>query len=228
MGILVAIRGYFWFSNSRQFTVAVLFHVLLLFEFLKCTNVSLRCEIWWLSSIKVMCDFTSYYVRTNIKCLNKEMNLTDHIPRDAENHRVRSETQRYFCGIFWGNLFWIIFVSISIFCYNLLGSSRHRCVLLLLPSILQFIPTTLTLDSGVTRPPPLLSEADLLNCMDKVKKIIANFIFQSNFWIYDHWSWVSTAVDVCCNSMSHYLITSSHQLCLFRLALALMPRCMIT
>ncbi|GMP26631.1 hypothetical protein CsSME_00002997 [Camellia sinensis var. sinensis] len=33
--------------------------------------------------------------------------------------------------------------------------------------ILQFIPTTLTLDSGVTRPPSLLSEADLLNCMDK-------------------------------------------------------------
>ncbi|KAF5178936.1 Dna topoisomerase 3-alpha, partial [Thalictrum thalictroides] len=31
----------------------------------------------------------------------------------------------------------------------------------------QFIPTTLTLDSGVTRPPPLLSEADLINCMDK-------------------------------------------------------------
>ncbi|XP_010270299.1 PREDICTED: DNA topoisomerase 3-alpha [Nelumbo nucifera] len=31
----------------------------------------------------------------------------------------------------------------------------------------QFIPTALTLDSGVTRPPPLLSEADLLNCMDK-------------------------------------------------------------
>ncbi|XP_057972478.1 DNA topoisomerase 3-alpha [Malania oleifera] len=31
----------------------------------------------------------------------------------------------------------------------------------------QFIPTTLTLDSGVTRPPALLSEADLLNCMDK-------------------------------------------------------------
>ncbi|RDY10657.1 DNA topoisomerase 3-alpha, partial [Mucuna pruriens] len=30
-----------------------------------------------------------------------------------------------------------------------------------------FIPTTLTLDSGVTRPPPLLSEADLLSCMDK-------------------------------------------------------------
>ncbi|CAK7354748.1 unnamed protein product [Dovyalis caffra] len=33
--------------------------------------------------------------------------------------------------------------------------------------ILAFIPTTLTLDSGVTRPPPLLSEADLLSCMDK-------------------------------------------------------------
>ncbi|XP_021641234.1 DNA topoisomerase 3-alpha isoform X3 [Hevea brasiliensis] len=33
--------------------------------------------------------------------------------------------------------------------------------------ILVFIPTTLTLDSGVTRPPPLLSEADLLGCMDK-------------------------------------------------------------
>ncbi|XP_050227731.1 DNA topoisomerase 3-alpha isoform X2 [Mercurialis annua] len=31
----------------------------------------------------------------------------------------------------------------------------------------QFIPTTLTLDSGVTRPPPLLSESDLLSCMDK-------------------------------------------------------------
>ncbi|KAK4477749.1 hypothetical protein RD792_017010 [Penstemon davidsonii] len=30
-----------------------------------------------------------------------------------------------------------------------------------------FTPTTLTLDSGVTRPPPLLSEADLLSCMDK-------------------------------------------------------------
>ncbi|XP_057419211.1 DNA topoisomerase 3-alpha isoform X2 [Lotus japonicus] len=31
----------------------------------------------------------------------------------------------------------------------------------------QFTPTALTLDSGVTRPPPLLSEADLLSCMDK-------------------------------------------------------------
>ncbi|KAM7513869.1 hypothetical protein LguiA_003452 [Lonicera macranthoides] len=31
----------------------------------------------------------------------------------------------------------------------------------------QFTPTTLNLDSGVTRPPSLLSEADLLNCMDK-------------------------------------------------------------
>ncbi|XP_056168081.1 DNA topoisomerase 3-alpha isoform X3 [Syzygium oleosum] len=31
----------------------------------------------------------------------------------------------------------------------------------------QFIPTNLTLDSGVTRPLPHLSEADLLNCMDK-------------------------------------------------------------
>ncbi|KAK9735532.1 hypothetical protein RND81_04G210800 [Saponaria officinalis] len=31
----------------------------------------------------------------------------------------------------------------------------------------QFTPTTLSLDSGVTRPPPLLSEADLLGCMDK-------------------------------------------------------------
>ncbi|XP_014523288.1 DNA topoisomerase 3-alpha isoform X1 [Vigna radiata var. radiata] len=31
----------------------------------------------------------------------------------------------------------------------------------------QFIPSTLILDSGVTRPPPLLSEADLLSCMDK-------------------------------------------------------------
>ncbi|CAI9777537.1 unnamed protein product [Fraxinus pennsylvanica] len=31
----------------------------------------------------------------------------------------------------------------------------------------QFTPATLTLDSGVTRPPPPLSEADLLSCMDK-------------------------------------------------------------
>ncbi|CDY39837.1 BnaC02g42810D [Brassica napus] len=31
----------------------------------------------------------------------------------------------------------------------------------------QFIPTRLTLDSAVTRPPPLLCEADLLSCMDK-------------------------------------------------------------
>jgi DNA topoisomerase-3 len=35
---------------------------------------------------------------------------------------------------------------------------------------MQFVPTTLTLDSGVTRPPPLLAEADLLSCMDKVQK----------------------------------------------------------
>lgn len=33
----------------------------------------------------------------------------------------------------------------------------------------QFTPTALTLDSGVTRPPPLLSEADLLSCMDKAQ-----------------------------------------------------------
>ncbi|XP_017629354.1 DNA topoisomerase 3-alpha [Gossypium arboreum] len=31
----------------------------------------------------------------------------------------------------------------------------------------QFAPTSLTLDTGVTRPPSLLSEADLLSCMDK-------------------------------------------------------------
>ncbi|TYH42488.1 hypothetical protein ES332_D11G066800v1 [Gossypium tomentosum] len=31
----------------------------------------------------------------------------------------------------------------------------------------QFAPASLTLDTGVTRPPPLLSEADLLSCMDK-------------------------------------------------------------
>lgn len=35
----------------------------------------------------------------------------------------------------------------------------------------QFTPATLTLDSGVTRPPPPLSEADLLSCMDKVSNI---------------------------------------------------------
>ncbi|KAL0691999.1 hypothetical protein Bca4012_059179 [Brassica carinata] len=36
----------------------------------------------------------------------------------------------------------------------------------------QFIPTRLTLDSAVTRPPPLLCEADLLSCMDKVSKAV--------------------------------------------------------
>lgn len=42
---------------------------------------------------------------------------------------------------------------------------------------LQFVPTTLTLDSGMTRPPPLLAEADLLGCMDKVHLSICNIIF---------------------------------------------------
>lgn len=43
---------------------------------------------------------------------------------------------------------------------------------------LQFVPTTLTLDSGMTRPPPLLAEADLLGCMDKVHFLsICNIIF---------------------------------------------------
>lgn len=37
--------------------------------------------------------------------------------------------------------------------------------------LLQFTPTALTLDAGVTRPPPLLSEADLLSCMDKVSNV---------------------------------------------------------
>ena len=37
---------------------------------------------------------------------------------------------------------------------------------------MQFVPTTLTLDYGVTRPPPLLAEADLLSCMEKVQKIL--------------------------------------------------------
>ncbi|KAJ1401236.1 Zinc finger, CCHC-type [Sesbania bispinosa] len=39
----------------------------------------------------------------------------------------------------------------------------------------QFIPTTLTLDSGVTRPPPLLSEADLLSCMDKGEALVMGY-----------------------------------------------------
>lgn len=33
----------------------------------------------------------------------------------------------------------------------------------------QFLPTRLTLDACITRPPPLLSEADLLSCMDKIR-----------------------------------------------------------
>ncbi|THF99054.1 hypothetical protein TEA_018797 [Camellia sinensis var. sinensis] len=59
--------------------------------------------------------------------------------------------------------------------------------------ILQFIPTTLTLDSGVTRPPSLLSETDLLNCMDKagigadatmhdhIKKLLDRFYATKDF-----------------------------------------------
>ncbi|GMP25160.1 hypothetical protein CsSME_00002157 [Camellia sinensis var. sinensis] len=57
----------------------------------------------------------------------------------------------------------------------------------------QFIPTTLTLDSGVTRPPSLLSETDLLNCMDKagigadatmhdhIKKLLDRFYATKDF-----------------------------------------------
>ncbi|XP_050372382.1 DNA topoisomerase 3-alpha isoform X3 [Argentina anserina] len=39
----------------------------------------------------------------------------------------------------------------------------------------QFMPTTLTLDSGITRPPPLLSEADLLGCMDKGEALVMGY-----------------------------------------------------
>ncbi|KAL6011781.1 DNA topoisomerase 3-alpha [Asimina triloba] len=39
----------------------------------------------------------------------------------------------------------------------------------------QFIPTALTLDSGVTRPPPLLSESDLLGCMDKGEALVMGY-----------------------------------------------------
>uniref|UniRef100_A0A2P2LI17 DNA topoisomerase n=2 Tax=Rhizophora mucronata TaxID=61149 RepID=A0A2P2LI17_RHIMU len=52
---------------------------------------------------------------------------------------------------------------LDVYCFESWGSS-------MIPAYVhgqQFIPTTLTLDSGVTRPPPLLSEADLLSCMDK-------------------------------------------------------------
>lgn len=49
---------------------------------------------------------------------------------------------------------------------SLYAEALMSIYLMLLP---QFVPTALTLDSGITRPPPLLSEADLLNCMDKVE-----------------------------------------------------------
>ncbi|KAF4360659.1 hypothetical protein F8388_011294 [Cannabis sativa] len=52
---------------------------------------------------------------------------------------------------------------LDVYCFESWGGS-------LIPSYVlgqQFVPTSLTLDSGVTRPPPLLSEADLLSCMDK-------------------------------------------------------------
>uniref|UniRef100_N1R4S4 DNA topoisomerase n=1 Tax=Aegilops tauschii TaxID=37682 RepID=N1R4S4_AEGTA len=38
-----------------------------------------------------------------------------------------------------------------------------------------FVPTSLTLDSGVTRPPPLLAEADLLSCMDKGEALVMGY-----------------------------------------------------
>ncbi|KAK6150821.1 hypothetical protein DH2020_015753 [Rehmannia glutinosa] len=41
--------------------------------------------------------------------------------------------------------------------------------------IIAFTPTTLTLDAGVTRPPPLLSEADLLSCMDKGEALVMGY-----------------------------------------------------
>lgn len=47
----------------------------------------------------------------------------------------------------------------------------HLSSLILTYLPFQFVPTALTLDSGVTRPPPLLSESDLLSCMDKVEII---------------------------------------------------------
>ena len=52
--------------------------------------------------------------------------------------------------------------------------------------MVQFLPTTLTLDSGVTRPPPLLSEADLLSCMDKVRNYaVIYFVFLCGLPLYN-------------------------------------------
>ncbi|PKA51264.1 DNA topoisomerase III [Apostasia shenzhenica] len=41
--------------------------------------------------------------------------------------------------------------------------------------IIAFIPSALTLDSGITRPPPLLSESDLLSCMDKGEALVMGY-----------------------------------------------------
>jgi len=63
-------------------------------------------------------------------------------------------------------------------CYNpcVLSTLYANCIWAQKISIhdllLQFIPTTLTLDPGKTNPPPLLSEADLLSRMDKVRMIL--------------------------------------------------------
>lgn len=57
------------------------------------------------------------------------------------------------------------------FFYKTLLYFELQIIILQFWTMLQFIPATLTLDSGVTRPPPLLSEADLLSCMDKVRRL---------------------------------------------------------
>lgn len=63
-------------------------------------------------------------------------------------------------------------VKIDLSIYIALLNFEARIVFILQFLVMfQFAPTSLTLDAGITRPPPLLSEADLLSCMDKVRSL---------------------------------------------------------
>lgn len=103
--------------------------------------------------------------------------------------------------------------------------------------IFQFLPTTLTLDPGSTRPPPLLSESDLLSCMDKVPtfatylfKVTKIYILHHDFntgsilfpyicwlclslgwywyWCYNAWSYKKVAWPEICNQRSKHSLFS--------------------
>lgn len=90
----------------------------------------------------------------------------------------------YHVIVFYNTKLWwffdVLLFEDSIF-FSLMFISKLECrIYTLILDLLQFLPTTLALDSGVTRPPPLLSEADLLSCMDKVRNF---FILRCMFYL---------------------------------------------